>query len=363
MENRAHIHEAFTPPKKTMNIIDLHQDLWNSLRARRERLPHALLFSGQRGIGKFELVRRFAESLLCEKPTATQEACGTCMACGWLAQGNHPDLRLLQPAAMAAEELTPATGEAASGTKKASQQITIDQIRDLDEFLHVGTHRQGVRIVLVYPAEAMNRATANAILKSLEEPIPGTVFLLVSSEPERLLPTIRSRCQAVPVPLPSATRAEAWLQQAGIKDAAHWLALAGGSPLLAAELGNKEERALLDALSGFLVQGPKLDPLAAAAALDRIVKADKRGAPLKRTVEWMQKWLHDLTRVKEGLPQRYFLSQSTALSRLAGATSTFNLLAFNKKTLQYRMHCEQPLNSRLFLEEFFMSYAAMFRTT
>ena len=230
MENRSHIHEAFTPPKKTMNIIDLHQDLWNSLRARRERLPHALLFSGQRGIGKFELVRRFAESLLCEKLTATQEACGTCMACGWLAQGNHPDLRLLQPAAMAAEEVTPATGEAASGTKKASQQITIDQIRDLDEFLHVGTHRQGVRVVLVYPAEAMNRATANAILKSLEEPIPGTVFLLVSSEPERLLPTIRSRCQAVPVPLPSATRAEAWLQQAGIKDAAHWLALAGGSP-------------------------------------------------------------------------------------------------------------------------------------
>ena len=66
------------------------------------------------------------------------------------------------------------------------------------------------------------------------------------------------------------------------------------------------------------------------------------------------------TRVKEGLPQRYFLSQSTALSRLAGATSTFNLLAFNKKTLQYRSQCEQPLNSRLFLEEFFISYAAVF---
>ena len=343
-----------------MNIIDLHPDVWARLNVRRGRLPHALLFSGQRGIGKFELVRRFAESLLCEQPTAGQQACGACAACSWLAQGNHPDFRLLQPAAMA-QEAAPADGEGEAGsTKKASQQITIDQIRDLDDFLHVGTHRLGVRIVLVHPAEAMNRATANAILKSLEEPILGTLFLLVSSEPERLLPTIRSRCQAVPVPMPSAALAQAWLQQAGIKDAAHWLALAGGSPLLAAELGTSEERALLDALAGCLAQGPALDPLAAAAALDRIVKADKRGAPLKKTVEWAQKWLHDLIRLSQGLPQRYFLSQSAALSRLAKAAAPVNLLAFDRKTLQYRTQCEQPLNSRLFLEEFFIGYAAVF---
>jgi len=148
-----------------MNIIELHSEAWTQLGARRAQLPHALLISGQRGVGKSELAWAFAESLLCETPTATAQACGSCAACGWLALGNHPDFRLLQPDAMAAEEGESPDG---SGKKKPSQQITIDQVRALDEFLHVGTHRDGARVILVNPAEAMNRSTANSLLKSLE---------------------------------------------------------------------------------------------------------------------------------------------------------------------------------------------------
>jgi DNA polymerase-3 subunit delta' len=147
------------------------------------------------------------------------------------------------------EETEAAAGDAA-GKKRASQQITIDQVRALDEFLHVGTHRHGARVVLLNPAEAMNRATANAILKALEEPIPGTLFILVSSEPHRLLPTIRSRCQTIPMRPPPAASAIAWLRHAGVRDGEQWLALAGGSPLLALELSAKGERALLDSLLG-----------------------------------------------------------------------------------------------------------------
>ncbi len=341
-----------------MNIIDLHSEVWAQLGARRAQLPHSLLFSGQRGIGKFALARRFAESLLCENPTANAEACGACAACGWLAQGNHPDFRLLQPDALAEEE-----GEAVEtgGKKKPSQQITIDQVRALDDFLHVGTHRQGARVILVNPAEAMNRSTANSLLKSLEEPIASTLFILVSSESERLLPTIRSRCQSMPVPQPSRDRSEQWLLEAGISDAAHWLALAGGSPLLAVELGGSEERVLLDAVIAEMSRGGKLEPLAAAAALDRVIKAEKRPAPLKRMIEWSQKWLFDLTLSCEGLPQRYFVSQGQAMQRLAKSTDTASVLAFNRKAIQYKLQCEQPLNSRLFLEEFFLSYVALFR--
>jgi DNA polymerase-3 subunit delta' len=96
----------------------------------------------------------------------------------------------------------------------------------LDDFLHVGTHRHGARLVLLNPAEAMNRPTANALLKSLEEPIATTLFILVSSEPHRLLPTIRSRCQAMPVrrPAPCPCRTQ-WLRDAGVRDAGtgwHW---------------------------------------------------------------------------------------------------------------------------------------------
>ena len=342
-----------------MKIIELYSGVWRQLGERRARLPHALLVSGQRGIGKFELARSFAESLLCESPTPIFEACGACPACGWLAQGNHPDFRLLQPDALAEDE-----GNAAEtgGKKKASQQITIDQVRGLDDFLHVGTHRHGARVVLVNPAEAMNRSTANSLLKSLEEPIPSTLFILVSSEPDRLLPTIRSRCQSIPVPLPEPAKAEAWLAQAGVADAARWLALAGGSPLLAVELANDDERALLDALVAELSRGFGIDPLAAAAAVDRAIKAEKRPAPLKRMLEWGQKWLFDMALAGEGLPVRYFLPQQAALQRLAKSSGTPRLLAFGRKAIEYKLQCEQPLNSRLFLDDFFLNYAALFRT-
>ena len=340
-----------------MNIAELHRDAWAQLDARRGRLPHALLLSGQRGIGKFDLARHFAASLLCEDPTAAREPCGACAACGWLAQGNHPDFRLLQPDAMSEEGDDVAE---AGGKKKPSQQITIDQVRALDDFLHVGTHRHGVRIVLIHPAEAMNRATANSLLKSLEEPAAGTLFLLVSSEPERLLPTIRSRCQAIPVSPPARALAEQWLAAAGVADSGRWLALAGGAPLLAADLAGSEERDLVDSLVAALAAGGALDPLAAATAVDRVVKAAKRPAALKRMLEWAQKWLFDLLLVRQGLPARYFCAERQRLLGLAEIVDEHGLLAFNRKALECRAYCEQPLNSRLFLEDFFLGYAALF---
>ncbi len=341
-----------------MNILELHQNVWHQLAERRSRLPHALLLTGPRGIGKFDLARAFADSLLCENPGPNVVACGACLACGWLAQGNHPDFRLVQPDAMVDEE-----GDSAesAGKKKPSQQITIDQIRALDDFLHVGTHRHGVRVVLVHPAEAMNRSTANSLLKSLEEPVPGTLFILISNEPQRLLPTIRSRCQQLPVPVPEHVRAEAWLAQAGVKNAGRWLALAGGAPLLAVELGSGDERSLIDALVDALGKGGRQDPLAAAANVDRVVKAEKRPGPLKRVVEWTQKWLIDLVLVSEGQCPRYFLEQQSVMRDLVGASNPLRLLAFNRKAIQYRMQCEQPLNSRLFLEDFFLTYVALFQ--
>lgn len=342
-----------------MDILTLHREWWQRLQARRAQLPHALLVAGPRGIGKFALAKAFAAGLLCEKPQADGIACGACLACNWLGQGNHPDFRLLQPEALAEEEgEEPAdTGE---GKKKASQQITIEQVRGLEDFLHVGTHRQGLRIILIHPAEAMNRNTANALLKSLEEPATGSLFLLVSSEPDRLLPTIRSRCQSVVVPLPEADRAAAWLADVGVKDSAGWLALAGGAPCLAAELADSGERSLLDALLQALRQGSQLDVLAAATSLDKVVKAEKGAMPLKRLVEWLQKWHHDLARLSGGLPVRYFLAEEKALQALVGSTDARTVLAFNKPLLRFKRESQSQVNARLFLESLLQGYSALF---
>lgn len=338
-----------------MSVINLHDSVWKGLQARRAQMPHALLLLGQRGLGKYELARQFAASLLCEQPQADGQACGRCLACNWYAQGNHPDFRLLQPEALSDE------AEAAEdGKKKASQQITIDQVRGLDEFLTVGTHRGGLRIVIVNPTEAMNRATANALLKTLEEPAPSTLFLMVSSDPMRLLPTIRSRCQVVPVPLPSPERAEQVLLEQGVADAKRWLALAGGAPGLALEWAAAGQSDWLEALTRRLASGRGVEPLLLAAELDKAVKDSKGRLPLKAVVDGLQKWLVDLMLARNGLTVRYFLPQAATIAGLAAMIPAARLMQAYRTSIVRRREAEQPLNARLFLEGLFLDYRALF---
>ncbi|MDP3539755.1 MAG: DNA polymerase III subunit delta' [Azonexus sp.] len=337
-----------------MNVIELHNKVWASLLARRQQLPHSLMLIGQKGLGKFELARQFAASLLCEQPQASGLACGKCLACNWYAQGNHPDFRLLQPDALGEES------EVEEGKKKPSQQITIDQVRGLDEFLNVGTHRGGLRIVVVNPTEAMNRNTANALLKTLEEPAPSTLFLMVSSEPMRLLPTIRSRCQVMPVPLPSTKQAEKVLADAGVADPRRWLALAGGSPGLALELAASGQLAWMETLIKRLSAGKSVDPLGMAGELEKAVKESKGKLLLKTVVDALQKWLVDLTLAKNGLPVRYFLPQAAAISGLADIIPAARLIHSYRDLISRRQEAEQPLNARLFLEGVFLDYRALF---
>ena len=337
-----------------MNVIELHGKVWSALQARRQQLPHSLLLIGQKGLGKFDLAKQFAASLLCEAPQMDGKACGKCLACNWYGQGNHPDFRVLQPDALNDEV------EAEEGKKKASQQITIDQVRGLDEFLNVGTHRGGLRIVVVYPAEAMNRNTANAILKTLEEPAPNTLFLLVSSDPMRLLPTIRSRCQVMPIPLPNAQRAEKILVAEGVGEPSRWLALAGGSPGLALDLAGSGQLAWLEILVKRLSGGKNLDTLALAAELDKAIKDSKGKLLLKNIVEALQKWLVDLTLACNGVPVRYFLPQAATLSSLADMIPAVRLIHSYRDMVSHRREAEQPLNARLFLEGLFLDYRALF---
>ncbi|MFN4341977.1 MAG: DNA polymerase III subunit delta' [Azonexus sp.] len=337
-----------------MNVIELHSRVWLSLQERRQRLPHALLLVGQHGLGKFELARRFAASLLCEAPQADGLACGSCLACNWFEQGNHPDFRLLQPDALREEAVVE------EGKGKPSQQITIDQVRGLDEFFNIGTHRGGLRIVLVNPTEAMNRSTANSLLKTLEEPAPGTLFLMVSSEPMHLLPTIRSRCQVVPVPVPSRQLAARILAEEGLEQAEHWLSLAGGAPGLALGLAQSGQSAWLDQLAQRLAAGRTTDPLATAAELEKAVKDSKGKLQLKHVVEVLQKWLVDLNLARNGLPVRYFLQQQATISGLADMIPPARLIQSYRAAINRRQEAEQPLNARLFLEGLFLDYRALF---
>lgn len=336
-----------------MNTISLHADLWHQLQEQRDRLAHALLFVGLEGIGKLELAQAFAAGVLCEQPQTDGLACGRCSACNWLAQGNHPDFRHLRPEAMEdAEE----GAEKGSDKRKGGKEITIDQVRGLDDFLHVGTHREGLRVVLLHPAEAMNRNTANALLKTLEEPSPGTLFLLVSNAPERLLPTIRSRCRVVAVATPAHDAAIAWLRAHKVADPEKWLALAGGAPLRARAVAGGGQGAVLDTLLEILVAGPAISVLDAAGRIDKLVRAGEPGADLRHAVDWTQRWCADLSRVVAGLAARYFPEQNAAMAKLQPRINNIKLLRFNRKAIEFKKLSEHTLNSRLFLEDFFLEY-------
>src|SRR5262252_2739559 len=127
---------------------------WNAWSKLRERLPHAVLLQSGDGWGELEFARTVAQSLLCEKPRPGAEPCGEGRACRWFTLGNHPDFRLVVP-----ESLVPETEEGTEPAKKRSDQVRIEQVRELADFLSVGTHRGGSRVILIYPAEAMNANT------------------------------------------------------------------------------------------------------------------------------------------------------------------------------------------------------------
>lgn len=207
---------------------------WEMLQSKRERMPHALLIHGPQGIGKLPLAERFAQSLLCESGGAHGEPCGMCPGCRWFSAGSHPDFRRVEPEALARQPATADESDEPVPVRGArpSLEIKVDQVRALDDFLNLQSHRGGRRVALIHPAEAMNPNAANALLKGLEEPPGQAQFILVSHRPARLLATIRSRCVSVPVSMPDASASLAWLESQGAADAAFWLAFAS-SPLQA----------------------------------------------------------------------------------------------------------------------------------
>jgi len=215
-----------------------------------ERHGHAWLLSGAEGIGKLSLVSHLARTLFCRQRQGNVP-CGTCTDCHLFAAGTHPDWRLLQP---------------------EKKLITIDQIREAIDYASNMPQRTTFKILCLEPAEAMNLNAANALLKLLEEPPPGTVLFLVSHQPGLLLATLRSRCQHLKLPLPPTAAGVAWLQAQGYSgDSAALLQKAQGAPLRAlamTETGLLAEHELLLELVQELLAG-QATPVQAARRCEK----------------------------------------------------------------------------------------------
>jgi DNA polymerase-3 subunit delta' len=312
------------------------------------RLPQTWLIHGPTGIGKLGFALALARGMLCE---TTREqgaaidliACEQCDACLWFEQGNHPDFRLLTPDV---EE-----GEADGETRKAASAqriIKVEPVREAIDFLSLTAHRGGRRVLVVHPAEAMNANAANAFLKTLEEPRPGSHILLVGASPARLPATVVSRCHRLALPLPDRDEARAWLRAQNVADADSALDLAGGAPLKAREQAGEVAMLLRQRLLDTLAQPTVEGILAFAEKLDRPAQA--------LAMETLQVWTADLMRVRLTGEIRHLERRGADLKRLAARANLPRLLDFEARLREMRRSLDHPLSVPLQWEAALLDY-------
>ena len=284
------------------------------------RSPHAVLLAGSAGIGKMRLAEAMAARLLCEQPGAAG-ACGACRGCLLQQAGSHPDRLTVVPEA------------------DGSGILKIEAVRALTEFSQRTSQFNGYRTAILAPAEALNRNAANALLKTLEEPPPGVVLILVSHRPGRLPATIRSRCQLYRLGIPNRTDGLEWLTTQGITEPAPLLDLAGGAPLEAIALAESGGAARYQQLADHVRQ---------------VVKGDL--SPVEAAGQWQETGARQVT----ALMQHLALDVARAQARgERGGLSAHHLGARDIHALALRLGdlrraAEQTLSRELSLEALFL---------
>ncbi len=292
------------------------------------RLPHALLLTGTQGLGKYRFAVRLAASLLCKSPDQSGRPCGSCQSCHLFKADTHPDFTLIEP----------------EGPGKA---IKIDTIREFTEKESLTSQSGGYKVTIIEPADAMNTAAVNSLLKTLEEPVSWTVMILISNRPGRLLATVRSRCQQYAFSAPDRRQSVQWLSgHVGQADPALLLALGSGAPLEALKLADpetlSERKKMLDEFVA--VMSHQQDPVMAA---ERWNKQD-----LSRSLHWLCGWLIDMIRLKmvPESPGLINLDQRECLQALGLKLESRELYLFLDRVYQAIRTLGSQLNSQMILE-------------
>jgi len=291
---------------------------------------HALLLHAPQDVGQFDLSLVLAQAWLCERPD--RAPCGECGSCRLVRQRTHADLRIVVPDAMRLQfDWLVEDDPLLRASAKPSREIRIEQVREAIEWTQRSAGSARGRALVIHPADALNLPAANALLKTLEEP-PGSLrIVMAGSDPQRLLPTLRSRMQRLRVTAPDTAHALAWLNAHGAPLASRALAVSGGSPLAALTLHDSGlDDNVLDELPRAVAQG-NAQPLL--------------GKPVPLVIDLLQRVAHDAMAHAAGGKPRFF----DAARMPAGATLSA-LVRWQRELLRVARDDEHPWNAALLVE-------------
>ena len=309
---------------------------------------HAWLLQGPSGLGQFELAYALAKTWLCEAPN-TDGACGICKSCHSLEVHTHADFMALIPEAIALERSWPLSEtiqkELNDKKRKPSKDIRVESAREMVQFSQRTAAGSRGKVVLVFPAERMNTITANALLKTLEEPPAGFRFVLATGAGGDLLPTIKSRCLSHRLEVPNQEESLAWLQTQGlnITDARVLLKASGSRPFDALELINR----------GMSAQTWSHFPEAVLAGEMSFFK----GFTGPDLIDALQRLCHDLMSLAVGAEPRYFLASH--LQAFQQGLKLNRLSAWSKQLIDAAKTAEHPFKLDL-MQEAYISQAQKF---
>lgn len=317
------------------------KQMWSA--KQENRLAHALLVTGIAGTGKAQFVESFVRAYCCKQnKTIDSDVVPTdecsCHACRLITGRAHPNVLWIEP-------------------EKIGSAIKVDQIRNISDFINQTSLQDEYRIVIINPADEMNINAANALLKTLEEPSPGSILILISNHAAQLPATILSRCQRIIFPRPDTELALTWLNKQLSShhkkleinlDTELLLRLANGAPLAAMQLVKMEILSARTYLfqTLYLLSQKQADPIQVAAKIQ-----DLEIIPF---LDFMLTWIMDLLRLHLGCAKDEILNQDFATQLIAIQHQCF-LHSINKY-MDYLQHVRGQiqmginLNKQLMIE-------------
>lgn len=303
---------------------------YNYLLKLKKRMPQALLLYGASSLGTKQLALNFVRSVLCQDSGIDGEFCGKCNSCVLIANESHPDLYNLT-------------------LEPDEKSISIASIRNVVEFLATSTHLGQNKVVLIDDVGLLNINSANALLKILEEPPHYTVFVLLSDNINKLLPTIISRCHKYKITSPNNAEAIKYLANKDIPNLEFWLNYYDNSPLFELEIDDEQLTNIINTLST-----PSVENIYSFINSYDIKKS-------QFLCEFLEKWICDLARYKMSGKLYYFVQYKSSFDKLADKLNTVEKIFYLLDKLTFLIEwSNHPLNFKLQLENIFFQYQQVF---